>query len=177
VLLDCAASFREGYGQVGPISISPDSIILIGAESVLLTIDSWKTERRLFDNVRAPLDVDIPLAPPAPYAISFSRQSVHVSINVEPFAEKVLNGLAVDVLAVPGNREVILIPPKIEIVVRAGIRQLSSLVAADFRVSAQYARIIADTTGLVDPDISYPAGVQLVSKRPEHLQYIVRKRL
>ena len=33
VALDCLASFREGYGQVGPTSVEPDSVTLTGAES------------------------------------------------------------------------------------------------------------------------------------------------
>jgi hypothetical protein len=175
--LDCLASFREGYGQVGPTSVAPDSVTLTGAESVLRTIDTWKTERRVFENVRGSLDAEVPLASAAPYEIAFSVPSVRIAISVEPFAEKIITGLPVHVTAVPANREVILLPPRIEIVVRAGIRQLSGLSAGDFRVETDYAHIAADSTGTIETDVWCPAGVQLVTKRPEHLQYIVRKRL
>jgi hypothetical protein len=177
VVLDCLAGFREGYGQVGPTSVAPDSVTVTGAESVLRTIDTWKTEKRLFENVRASLDAEIPLASADPYEIAFSVPSVRIAISVEPFAEKIIAGLPVQVTAVPASREVILIPPRIEIVVRAGIRQLSALSAGDFRAVTDYAGIAADSTGAVDTDVSCPAGVQLVTKRPEHVQYIVRKRL
>ncbi|HTY57430.1 MAG TPA: hypothetical protein VMF59_01375 [Bacteroidota bacterium] len=177
IVLDCLASFREGYGQVGPTSVEPDSVTLTGAESVLRGIDAWKTERRLFENVRGPLDAEIPLASVSPYEITLSVPAVRIAIAVEPFAEKVIAGLPVQVTAVPASREVILIPPRIELVVRAGIRQLSALSAADFRAATAYESIAADSTGAVDYDVSCPAGVQLVTKRPEHIQYIVRKRL
>ena len=177
VVLDCFASFREGYGQVGPTSVAPDSVTMTGAESVLRAVDSWKTERRVFENVRGSLDAEVPLASGAPYEIAFSVPAVRIAISVEPFAEKVITGLPVQVTAVPASREVILIPPRIEIVVRAGIRQLSVLSAGDFRVETDYPNIAADSTGAIDTDVSCPAGVQLVTKRPEHLQYIVRKRL
>ncbi len=177
VVLDCLASFREGYGQVGPTSVAPDSVTLTGAATVLRGLDSWKTERRVFENIRASLDAEVPLASADPYEVAFSVPSVRIAISVEPFAEKIIPGLPVQVVAVPANREVILIPPRIEIVVRAGIRQLSALNAADFRVETSYAEIAADSTGAIDTDVSCPAGVQLVTKRPDHLQYIVRKRL
>ena len=177
VVLDCIASFREGYGQVGPTSVLPDSVSLMGAESVLRSIDAWKTERRVFDNVKTSLDVDVPLAAPTPYAIDFSVPEVRISIAVEPFAEKTFRGIPVDVTAVPQNREVILIPPRVDIVVRAGIKQLSSLSQTDFHVSADYEKIAADSTGAIDMDITCPAGVQLVTRHPDHLQYIIRKRL
>ena len=177
VVLDCLASFREGYGQVGPTSVAPDSVTLTGAESVLRAIDTWRTERRVFENIRGSLDAEIPLASAAPYEVAFSVSAVRITISVEPFAEKVITGIPVQVIAVPASREVILIPPRIEIVVRAGIRQLSALSAGDFRAVTDYAGIAADSTGTVEIDVSGPAGVQLVTKRPEHLQYIVRKRL
>jgi len=177
VVLDCIASFREGYGQVGPTSVLPDSITLMGAESVLRTIETWKTEHRVFDNVKTSLDVDVPLAAPTPYSIDFSVPEVRISIAVEPFAEKAFRGIPVDVTGVPQNREVILIPPRVDIVVRAGIKQLSSLTQTDFHVSSDYEKIAADSTGEIDMDITCPAGVQLVTRHPEHLQYIIRKRL
>jgi hypothetical protein len=177
VVLDCIASFREGYGQVGPTQVAPDSVTITGAESLLRNIDSWKTEHRAFENLRAPLDTPVPLAAAGTHVLAFSESSVRVSIWVEPFAEKVFNGIPVDVSGVPPNREVILIPPRIELVVRAGIKQLSSLAQSDFHVSTTYARIDADSTGAVETEVASPAGVQVVSKRPEHIQYIVRKRL
>jgi hypothetical protein len=102
---------------------------------------------------------------------------VHVSINVQPFAEKVLNGIPIEGVGVPSNREIIFIPPKIELVARAGIKQLASLVAADFHARIDYLSILTDTTGMVDPIVTGPPGIQIVSKHPERLQYIVRKRL
>jgi hypothetical protein len=177
VILDCVASFREGYGQVGPTIVTPDSVTIAGAESVLRGIDSWRTDHRLFENLRTPVDAAVPLASAGSRVIEFSVTSVRVSIGVEPFAEKVFVGIPVDVSGVPGNREVILIPPRIELVARAGIKQLSSLSLTDFRVSTPYTRITADSTGAVDTDVSAPQGVQVVSKRPDRVQYIVRRRL
>lgn len=177
VVLDCIASFREGYGQVGPTSVAPDSVTITGAESLLRGVESWKTEHRAFENLRAPLDASVPLTPPGAQVFAFSAPSVRVSIWVEPFAEKVFSGIPVDVTGVPPNREVILIPPRIELVVRAGIKQLSTLSQPDFHVSASYARIAADSTGAVDAEVAAPPGVQVVSKRPDHIQYIVRTRL
>jgi hypothetical protein len=177
IVLDCLAGFREGYGQVGPTSVAPDSVTLTGAESVLRGIESWKTEKRVFENVRGSLDAEVPLVSAGPYEITFSVTAVRIAISVEPFAEKIITGVPVQVTAVPPSREVILIPPRIEIVVRAGIRQLSALSAGDFRAVMNYATIAADSTGAVDTDVTGPAGVQVVTRRPERLQYIVRKRL
>jgi hypothetical protein len=175
VILNCTMSYREGYGQVGTVSVVPDSVSITGAESILRNITSWRTERKTFDDLKAPVAAEIPLAPAGTADLKFSANAVRVSINVEPFAEKVFYGVPVEVTSVPGNREVILIPPKIEVVVRAGIRQLATLTSADFHVTTDFERIVADTTGSIDVSINAPPGVQVVTKRPDHLQYIVRK--
>lgn len=177
VVLDYTVSFREGYGQVGPTTVSPESVTVTGAESLLRTIDSWSTVRGVFDNLKAPTEADLPLAPSPIYLVSLSTSSVHIRINVEPFAEKVFSGLPVEIRSVAPNREVILIPPKIEIVARGGIKQLANTSASDFRLTVDYRSILADTTGIIDPDVSAPPGIQVVSRRPEHLQYVVRRRL
>jgi YbbR domain-containing protein len=177
VVLDYSVSFREGYGQVGPTTVTPESVTVTGAETLLRTIDSWSTVRGVFDNLRAPVEADLRLAPSPVYMLSLSTSSVHIRINVEPFAEKAFGGLPVEIRAVAPNREVILIPPKIEIVARGGIKQLSNISPSDFQVSVDYRMIVADTTGIIDPDIVAPSGIQVVSRKPEHLQYVVRRRM
>jgi hypothetical protein len=98
-------------------------------------------------------------------------------VNVQPFAEKTITGIPVEVDSVPSPREVILIPPRIELVVRGGIKQLSSIGAADFRVAVPYQSIEADTTGAVPYGITGPSEIQIVRRKPDRLQHIVRKRL
>ena len=177
VVLDYTVSFREGYGQVGPTTVIPESVTVTGAETLLRTIDSWSTVHGVFDNLKAPIETDLRLASSPIYLVSLSTSTVHLRINVEPFAEKVFSGLPVEIRSVAPNREVILIPPKIEIVTRGGIKQLSNTAPSDFHITVDYRMILADTTGVIEPDIAAPPGIQVVSRRPERLQYVVRRRL
>jgi len=177
VIPDCALSFREGYGQVGSVTSSPDSVTITGAESVVRGITSWKTTHAVFDGLKAPVDARVTLADDSPYVVSLSASAVRLQVNVQPFAEKIFNGLTVELTDVPTNREVILIPPKIDIVARGGIRELATLDPIDFRVWVEYRAIVVDSTGVIEPDVKAPEGIQVVSRQPERLQYVVRKRL
>ncbi len=177
VILDHTISFREGYGQVGDPVVRPESVVIGGAKSLLQRIDSWKTRRSTFESLKAPVDIDVPLAESASYILSFSPPSINVRINVQPFAEKTIPGLTAQVQSVPPNREVILIPPKIDIVVRGDIEQLSELTLSAFVATIDFDAILADTSGYVRAKIDLPPGLQVVSRRPERHQYIVRKRL
>jgi hypothetical protein len=177
VVPDLSMSFREGYGQVGTVMVTPESITVSGASSVIADIGSWSTEHTVFTDVKAPIDAQLPLRPGQDVPLTFSTGSIHLTVNVQPFAEKILTGIPVEVDSVPLPREVILIPPRVELVVRGGIKQLSSITAGDFRVAVQYQSIETDTTGAVSYTITGPPEIQVVRRKPERLQHIVRKRL
>ena len=177
VIPDFVVMFREGYGQVGNVMLSPESVTVSGAAALLDHIEGWHTAVIRFDDVKAPVEEDVALMESPDFLLECTPAAVRARINVQPFAEKVFSGLAVELRSLPSNRDVIFIPPKIEIVARGGIRQLASILPVDFQVSVEYERIVADTTGTIEPHIHTPQGVQVVVRRPERVQYIVRKRL
>jgi YbbR domain-containing protein len=172
-----AVSFHEGYGQVGPPTIVPESVTVGGAASVVETVNSWDVSKGELENLKTTFEGEVPLSDTSMYMLSLSPARVHVRINVQPFAEKTFSGVPVEILAAPPNREVILIPPKIDLIVRGGIDQLSSLATIDFRASVDYAATLSDSGGYLTPDIIPPPAVQVVARKPERLQYFVRKRL
>jgi hypothetical protein len=177
VVPDLSLSFREGYGQVGTVMVTPESIMVAGARSVVEGITSWKTEPTVFADVKGPIDAQVPLMQNQAAPLTLSTGSIHLTVNVQPFAEKTLTGIPVEVDSVPPPREVILIPPRVELVVRGGIKQLSSITANDFRVAVAFQAIEADTTGAVPYVITGPEEIQIVRRKPDRLQHIVRKRL
>ncbi len=178
VIPDVTLSFRDGYGQVGPVIVSPESITVSGAISGSRTDHRHGTPRQCgLMTSRIPIEEDVRIAESADHPLEFSPASVKIRVNIQPFAERVFSGLPVEIRALPPNRDVIFIPPKVEIVARGGIRQLASVLPVDFQVSVDYASILKDTTGYIDPTVTPPSGMQVVAQRPERLQYIVRKRL
>ena len=177
VHLNIVTAFRPGYGQVGETAVIPDRITIGGAESLLASIKGWPTARTVFSDVRSPIDTDILLADSASHYLKLFPQKVRIRINVQQFAEKTIVGLTVETNAVPQNKEVILIPPKIDIVVRGGVEQLATLDNENFSASINYSEIVDDSTGYTDPIIVSPQGVQLVAKKPERMQFIIRTRL
>lgn len=177
IALNADITFRPGYGKVGEPTITPDSITLGGATSVLATIDEWPTARTAFTDVKAPIDASLPLADSASYCLDLSPEMVNVRINVQQYAEKTMTGLLVETKSVPQSKEVILIPPKIDLIVRGGVEQLAMLGNDSFRVSVDYSALVHDSTGYTDPIVLSPKEVHLVAKKPERMQFIIRTRL
>ncbi len=174
---DLSVVFRDGYGQVGRTIIEPESVTVGGAASFIASIDQWHTVRKTLENIQAPVNQVVALADTGVFRVALNPQSVRVRIDVQSLAEKTISGLPVEVYDVPRGLEVIVIPPKIDLIVRSGIQRLSNLSSGSFRVSAMYSEILADSSGTFMPDLDGPYDVQIIGKRPDRLQYIVRKRL
>jgi YbbR domain-containing protein len=177
VTLQASTEFRLGYGQVGPIIIVPESITIGGASTLLSTVPSWPTAYTTFADLKSAVDTEVPLVDSASHYLTLYPQAVRVRIDVQQFAEKSITGLPVETRMVPYHKEVILIPPKIDIIVRGGIQQLTTLSSDSFHVTIEYPDIIADSTGYIDPLITLPQGVQLVNKKPERMQFVIRTKL
>lgn len=177
IVLNADFTFRSGYGQVGPTLLVPESVSVGGALSLLPAISSWATAHTTFADLKSSIDNDIPLSDSASQYLWLSPATVHVRVDVQQLAEKTIAGLPVQTYHVPLNKEVILIPPRIDIIVRGGVQQLATVVGDSFRASIDYDDIVADSTGYADVAITSPKGVQLVDRKPGRMQFIIRTRL
>lgn len=169
--------FREGYGQVGPVRVEPESVTIGGTLDYLRDISVWSTAYKRYTEVRTPIDEEISLEELPSYGVTVRDQTVRIRVDVEPFAEKLFSAIPVEVTGVPPGREVIFIPPRFDLIVRGGIEQLSGLTAENFRGTVNYRDLETDSTGYIVPVLSIPDGVRAVDRKPERFQFIIRKRL
>lgn len=169
--------FRDGYGQVGPVQFSPDSVRIGGSRTLLENITGWPTAYRKFDDLRAPLDVEIPLEEPVTYSIRIFTQSTRMHLNVQPFAEKTLSGVPLICFDVPPSREVIFIPPKVDLIVRGGIDQIARLGIDSYQATVSYDELMREGVTTVVPHLNDIEGVQVVSKKPDRFRFIIRRKL
>ncbi len=170
-------NYHDGYGQVGPMQIDPESAVVGGSEYMVRRTASWPTVYKKFDNLRTPVDMDIPLEESPNYSVEAFNRSTHLKIGVQPFAEKTITGIPVTAVGVPSNREVIFIPPRLDIIVRGGIDQLAKLTVEDFSTVVNYQLLISDSMDVVIPQLEAPREVRVVSKKPDKVQFIIRKKL
>jgi len=168
-------TFREGFNRVGPVSLNPDSVTIRGAESVISAIDRWKTKQLILRDLREPVRRTVDLSDSLSRILSFNIESSEIRFDVQPIAEKTISGLRVNVEGVPANREVAIIPPRIDLVIRGGINQLAAIDEESFSARILYRDILADTSGTITPRIDGPAEVRIVQRSPVRLQYVIRR--
>ncbi|MDP2209420.1 MAG: hypothetical protein Q8K98_11730 [Bacteroidota bacterium] len=177
VITDVDVEFSDGYGQIGVANILPDSVVIKGAKSILDTLNEWTTEKKKFVETSKPLNTTLKLTEPLQYILSLEQSEINYSINVQPFAEKTFPGINIEIRLLPPNREVILIPPKLDVIIRGSIDMLADFSSENLKAYIDYQYLLADSTGYIQPEISIPDGLKIVRKQPDQFQYIIRKRL
>lgn len=168
-------SFRDGYGVVGDVRTSPDSVLLTGAKSLLDKIDQWQTEPLEFSNLKSGVNARVAVSDTFAFGITPIPTFVSLQFDVQPTAEKSFKGIPVEVNQVPGNRVVVLIPPKVDIIIRGGVEQIAAAEQKDFSAYIDYKSILLDTTGSLQAVVTTPRNIKVVKQQPERLQYVVRK--
>jgi YbbR domain-containing protein len=169
------ASFRDGFGIVGRVKTNPDSIVLTGARSLLNKISYWKTTSITLNDINAPIKTIAALADSLAFEISQSHSTVSVSFDVQPIAEKSISDISIEIVQVPENKKIVLIPPKISIIVRSGVNNIAPLSGKDFTAFIDYKSILLDTSGMISPSIVGPDDVKIVQLNPNKIQYVMRK--
>jgi hypothetical protein len=107
--------------------------------------------------------------------MNFSENSVLVSLNVQRIVDKVIEDVPVNILDVPADREVVLLPNKINIGVHGGIDILGKLTGDEFRAYVNYRDVVLDTLGGIIPKLESPRNVDIQYIKPEQLRYIIKK--
>lgn len=169
-------NLREGYGIVGTPKLTPDSIEISGAANVVSKIRYIPTEVRIFENVNAPLSGTIALKDTLPNSLKYGIKFVDFRYNIQLSAEKTIEDVLITVNGVPDDKEVLVIPPKINVSVRGGVDQLARIVPSDVSAILEFDAIEEDTLGFIVPQIVIPEETTLLKSEPQKLQYIIKKK-
>lgn len=169
------AMFHEGFGKVGPVVLAPDSVTIVGARSALALISQWSTQPLRVKEQKSAVHATVSLDDPFLSQIEVSPGSAVVSFDVQPIAEKKLMSISVTVNQLPANRQVVLIPPKIDVVIRSGAQYVAGVTEKDITAYVEYRSLLLDTSGTVVPTIVCPENITVVHRIPESLQYVMRK--
>lgn len=166
-------SFRPGYGIATNIKISPDSTVVYGPGSVIDRLEFVYTEvleKRDLDEKKSER-IPLSMLP----GVRFDNAFVTILLDVQKIVDKDFDDLTVNVLDLPRDRDVVLLPNKVSVNVRGGIDILGRITNDDIKVKLNYRDIVLDTLGSVAPSVELPENTTLVSVKPKQLRYIIKK--
>lgn len=169
-------NLKEGYSIVGNPVLIPDSVKLQGASYLLNKIKFIPTEAKVINNVNSDIQGVVNIKDTLSNLIKVDLKQVNFRYKIQLSAEKNLEDLLINVLNVPLDKEVLLIPPKLNVSLRGGVEQLSQISPSDVIVNVEFGKLENDTLGFVIPDLIIPNETSLLKIEPQKLQYIIKSK-
>jgi len=172
VLVDLSLEFKPGYGLAGNILVAPDSVIVSGPLSVMKDLKEIFTVRKSLSSLDSKKVVNINL--PKSAGITYNNNVIKVMLDVQKIVDKQFDNIPVDVLDVPQDISVVLLPNTVGCSVRGGVNVLGNLNKDKFKAFLFYSDIVNDTLGSVIPHVELPKNSSLMFIKPERVRYIIK---
>ncbi|HKB87693.1 MAG TPA: hypothetical protein VKD08_16060 [Ignavibacteriaceae bacterium] len=173
IVPDLDLVYKPGYGLASPIIIVPDSTTLYGPKSVVRNLTFVYTKRQSFEKLDDQTTGQVPLEDLP--GVIYKDREVQVNLDVQKIVDKNFDGIDVTIVDQPIDRDVVLLPNKISVGVRAGINILGKMNRDKIKAYVNYRDIVLDTLGSISPKVELPENTVLEYTKPERLRYIIKK--
>ena len=164
--------FKPGYDLASEIIFKPDSVIVQGPLSYLKQKKEIKTENKPLGILDSKITTEVDLK--QLNGFEYNTNSIEVMLDVQRIVDKQFENVPVDVIDVPSNKEIVLLPNKINVNLRGGIEILGKLKLQQIRAYVKYQTLVNDTTGSINPEIILPENISLQFNKPDRLRYVIR---
>ncbi|AXI99302.1 hypothetical protein CYPRO_0014 [Cyclonatronum proteinivorum] len=166
---------RRQFGLSRPPVISPDSVTISGARSLIQNIDSWPTESKVFRDLQAPVQASIPLQDSGEL-IRLSDTEVRLSASVVEFTEGETR-VPVEITEGSNRPGIILSPSVLTVRYNVPVSEYAEVNRRQlFRAVIPYQEILADTTGFLHPQLiadDSEFAVSIRSAVPRRVSYFI----
>lgn len=171
--INCDLDFKPGYGLAENIQVYPESITVAGPLSHLKNLASVPTEREVFSNLDSKTVERVKLKNYS--GMTYSNDFVRVDLDIQKIVDKNFESISVSILDLPSDREVVLLPNRVDVGVRGGVNILGKLNEDQIKAYVYYRDVVLDTLGSLIPNIDIPRNTSLIYTKPERLRYIIKK--
>ena len=172
VIVDLSLEFKPGYGLANDILVAPDSVIVSGPLSIMKELKEIPTVRKSLSSLDNKKVVNINL--PKSTGITYNNNVIEVVLDVQRIVDKQFDNIPVDVLDVPQDISVVLLPNTVGCSVRGGVNVLGNLNKDKFKAFLFYSDIVNDTLGSVVPHVELLENTSLMFIKPERVRYIIK---
>ena len=166
-------TFAVGFDLIDDFRSSPDSITVIGPESILKTINSVQTKKIELNEINSSVDIPVELnISPSLSQLNLSHQSVSVVANVGKFTEGIVN-VPVTIVNVPEDLIINFFPKEISVVFYSSLEAYASIDGTDFTVECDFNLLTADNNYLNPVLVKQPFDVKTAQLKITQLEFII----
>ena len=173
IIPDLKLKFKSGFGLASKLTFSPESTFISGPDKSLKHLYSISTEKLEFENLDSKIKENVSLEKLP--GMTYSSPTVRINLDVQKIVDKTFVDIFVKVDDVPRDRDVVLLPNRINVGVRGGIDILGRLDSTQFKSFVNYREVVEDTLGSIVPHVRIPYNTTLIFIKPERLRYIIKK--
>lgn len=178
VKLQLDASYKLGYNLMSDLKIQPDSILIIGPEKYIDTLQKINTKKLIltdvFQNINAlvALQINEQIA-----TISYAETKVKVSGVVEKITEGKLS-IPVQIINVPAALTITTFPKNIEIVYQVGLSNFSKITENSFNVVFDYNEYLKDASVVyLKPIVKNKSKwIRSMVIKPSKIEFLIQKK-
>jgi hypothetical protein len=177
IALQASIETPPTHDLVAPPQLSPDSVRISGAASIVLRIDAWPTVPFQVEDLRDSLITRIDLSDTLGGLVVRDLEAVTLTAIAQRFTED-NREIEVTVTGEPSARSLVTLEPAtIRVTYKVLFSQYEEAKQAmDFFATVSYDEIRDDTTGRVRPNVHLPSGIVLrdIELIPSTLRYYQR---
>lgn len=167
---------REQYGVIGEPSLSPDSVQVTGARSVLEGISEWTTRDLNLNDVNEDVEREIPLTTPD-NGLIISPSSATLAADIAEFTEAEVR-VPIRTRNLPSGEAVTFNPSFVTVLFDVPIEQYSMVESTrPFTAYVDYSVLQQDSTGRVSPRIEVKEDIdyylRLRTFQPSRVSYFM----
>ena len=165
-------SFRKGYNAVDSVEVVPDSVTISGPSEILKKITSVTSELITSKNVDKDLVENVKIQSPHEEIVKIEPREVQVRLPVAEFSQ-VEYILPVEIINLPPNIEIKLVPKTIRITFDIGVDEFSLISEDNFKLICDYAKRNKEENFLLPQLDKKPNGVINVSFHPKKVDFLI----
>lgn len=168
-----AVNFGQQFGFLDQPDISPDSITITGAASIVNNINHWETDTVTFNNVRTNISTKVELETPQ-RLLTLSADAIQYSANVAEYTEGDAK-VFIRTRNLPEGQNITYSPAFVTVRYSIPIEEYGEVEDLNpFTAYVPYSDIKTDSTGFVAPRIEVSTEqyhIDVVSQQPERVSY------
>jgi YbbR domain-containing protein len=167
------SSFAVGYDLVQPFRSDPDSITLMGPESVLKTMNAVRTKTTSFTAVNTTIDKVVGLdIKNSSNQLTYSHKKVSIHAEVEKFTEGTVS-VPVTIVNVPENLTINFFPKEIRVLFYTSLKAYNSVKAHQFSVECDFNALTTDNKYLNPLLVTQPKTVKTAKLETTEFEYVI----
>jgi len=165
----------NGYTQVGNVKFDIDSVIISGPRLKVNQINRAYTEDMKFDKVVKDLSGKVSLEPSKYNTVDYSINTVHFTIDIQRIGEVVFERIPVEIINVPENIKVKVIPSTLSLKLQGGVDLLNSIEKENIKAHIDYSTRFRYERDKIPATIQVPDDINFTDVKPQYFELVVER--